>query len=255
MNKPKMFLDTQILIGAIQNQKPRVQNSSISSIVASEFLGTLGADPINANYYIPIIGQRHMIMTFPNRTLRRSHPFSKHHTDSVKMEFGGLHPTIIHFGNYAISEIINSRSSALFDNVISHLTKEKRKTTKKKFSFLLDQNIECIPFTNSAIVIAQQLLNSLKEAQAPKQNFRNSWNDLLIAATAIESAAHLYTNDKLLIRQIAEHMKAITIKNENSLLIDFSAKESQSNRLTRESKGYINQGWRVEFSKQRYMEK
>jgi len=255
MSKPKIFLDTQILIGAIQRQNPSVQNSSISSVVASEFLGTLSADPINANYYIPIVGQRHMLMDFPNRLRRRGHPFSKHHTDSVKMEFGGLHPPIIHFGNLAISDIINLRSSALFDSTISHIAKEKRKTIKKKFSFLLDHNIECIPFTKSAIIIAQQLLSSLKEAQSPKQNFRNSWNDLLIAATAIESAAHLFTNDKLLARQIADHMNAKTIVSENSIAIDFSAKESQSIRSKRESKGYINQGWRVEFSKQRHIER
>lgn len=251
MDNPKDFLDTQILIAAIQNtESVDVEGARVSSIVASEFLGAVSPDPVSANYYVPLISQRHAAMNFPDRPMRRDHAFSKMSTDWVKMDFGAIHPSIIHFGNYAMSEIINNKSSELFNSVISHLPKEKRKTLKRKFSFLLECEIECIPLSSEAIEKAQDLLSSLKEKSSLKANFRNSWNDLLIAAIAIENSGRLHTHDNLLARQIAEHMEASVVERESFLLVDYSVKEEVFKKFNKESKGYVNRGWQVEFSKQ-----
>ncbi|RMQ50083.1 hypothetical protein ALQ04_02331 [Pseudomonas cichorii] len=251
MDNPKNFLDTQILIAAIQNaESVDIERARVASIVASEFLGAVSPDPVSANYYVPLVSQRHAIMNIPNRPLRRDHAFSKMSTDWVKMEFGGVHPPIIHFGNYAMSEIINNKSSELFNSVISHLPKEKRKTLKRKFSFLLEREIECVPLSSEAIEKAQGLLASLKEQNSLKNNFRNSWNDLLIAAIAIENSGTLHTHDNLLARQIAEYMEASIVEKESFLSVDYSVKEEVFKKNNQESKGYVNRGWQVEFSKQ-----
>jgi hypothetical protein len=75
-----------------------------------------------------------------------------------------------------------------------------------------------------------------------KGNVRNTVNDILILATAIDRQKKFLTHDNLLNRFAAEYYEAPTHKDKNELLIDFSEKVAEK-RKNRESKGYINKGW------------
>lgn len=246
----RIFLDTQILISAIQgNELSDIKGSSISSIVASEFLGAQGKVPSRAKYYIPISGGRHSYLFGIDGASKRDHPFNKNSTDSLMMDFGGQFPTIIHFGNLALADLINNQAVSLFDNAIAHIEKAQRKVFRKKFEFLMECNLDCVPVSRSAVDIAQHLLETFAEQYSFKKDFRNSLNDLLIAATSIESSSSLYTKDDLLTRHIAEYLEASSISMPRGLQVDFSEVAQSSKIKTRESKEFINKGWQISFSR------
>jgi hypothetical protein len=78
-----------------------------------------------------------------------------------------------------------------------------------------------------------------------KENLKNTINDVLILATAINSSSSLVTKDSLLNRFASEQYNAELIENQDSLIVDFGKEKSLEKRRSKESKGYINKGWRV----------
>ena len=99
-----------------------------------------------------------------------------------------------------------------------------------------------------AIAIAEvgmNLLAQFLDRYEAKQNMRNTINDVLVLATAIEKKVPLLTEDNLLRRFTAEVIGALTGERQGNLLLDFSAAEVQERRKPLESKGYINRGWQV----------
>lgn len=245
------FLDTQILIGAIQGRNlDRIPHASINSVAASEFLGALTDDPSRAKFYIPFWGERHALMLEAGRLLHHNRPMPKHSTDHVLMDFNGQHPTVIQFSNLALAEAINNRTPpSAFYSAISHMPKSRRKATKRKFEFLIDNQIDCVPLSRTAIELAHDLLKSYSTKHALKENFRNSWNDLLIAATALDESRPLLTDDEPLAKHIATVTQAEIRK--SSDIVELSPPQGEPKRnINRESKGYINRGWQIRFSKQ-----
>lgn len=249
MINQKLFVDTHILIKSLMgDEMVSEEDPYLSSVAASEFLNAQ-THLTRANYYVPILGQRH-IGNYPlTGAHRRNHAFPKHVTDSVFMDFLGQHPTIIHYNNIALADVINTKNARLFDDSIIHLSKERKKSLRRKFNFLLKVNAKCIPISKDAVETALYLLSALENKYSVKQNFRNSWNDLLIAATAITSLGKLETKDSFLAREVAKYVHAKTeTKSEELLQITFQSTESELNNFKRESKGYINRSWRIRFS-------
>ena len=73
-----------------------------------------------------------------------------------------------------------------------------RKTINNKFIFLLDQNISCNPIYECDIETGYELLDLFSKEYNTKDNFKNTWNDILILSKTINDKAILNTNDKLL---------------------------------------------------------
>jgi hypothetical protein len=167
------------------------------------------------------------------------------------MDFGGQYPAVVHFGNLAIADVINSAIVPIFDDAVEFLPKDRKKAARRKFDFLLDNSISCVPLSANTILVAQELLASFTEKNSLKANFRNSWNDLLIAATALDAQGTLVTEDGLLARHVADYVHASAVAVPGALKITFSDEQVDANRRGRESKGFINQGWRVRFSQNR----
>jgi predicted nucleic acid-binding protein len=244
------FADTQVLIGALQfGALPALRHCSIASIAASELLGMQGRSATRANYYIPLVRNSEAGAYAVSAKRRRDHPFSRIRTDVVKWDFGTDFPAMIEYGNIAVSDLINRRSVGLFDDAIAFMSKEKRKALRRKFDLLMDLEVECVPLSRSAARTALRLLQEFTVQYDVKAEFRNTWNDMLIAAAAIDAGADLITLDKLLARYLAQQYSEQCSTHGDQLRLAFP-KESVPVSL-RESKQFVNRGWAVRFGRNR----
>lgn len=247
------LLDTQVISYALKGRQGlSVTGKAISAITANEFLLVQSENPAQAHYYIPLLSKLH----FPESTdgvtptstrMRRDHPFSKIITDRVTFEFGNEFPTIMEYGNLAIAMLINKRISSLFYEATKFLDKTKRKTIRKRFDFLLENEITCFPLSKSSIVTGMDLLQRFRSQHNLKANFRNSLNDILVFATAINVSAKLVTYDALLGEFVAKHFLANSSRQEDLITVNFQEAIRTASRRSRESKGYINKGWQVSY--------
>lgn len=240
------ILDTNIIISYVSkgDQKYLVEGEAISSITAIEFLKIR-----RANYYVPILSAKHMLS-------RRDHPYpySKSTTDSVLFNFGADYPSLIEYSNLAISLAINNRDSQLFYSSIrtrskQQITKEDRKEIKGRFDFILRHDISCIPLNQDIISNAHELLSKFKQSHNLKDNFRNSWNDLMILSTAMVSSTTLVTGDTELNRFAASAYPCECKTDGDTVILDFSIGEKMETVSKQDNKGYINRGWAASFRK------
>ncbi|BCL80047.1 hypothetical protein ccbrp13_25120 [Ktedonobacteria bacterium brp13] len=248
------FFDTQIVSYAFKGMYTvNLHNSAISSIVASEFLLLQSSNPKKPNYYLPrlhIDDLLYLPISFQRPHPRHPHNrpvFGKGRTDSVVMEFGLDHEPIIEFSNIALADIINNRYAKIFYTSIQHLGKDQQKILRKRFQFLLDNELRCVPLNKEILDLSFLLLKGFMERHNIKQNFRNSWNDILILATALAFSADLDTRDNELSRFAVEQY-AQSFKNTDSFIhLSFTKDELTQQKPNRESKGYINRGWKAKF--------
>ncbi|MCF6153925.1 MAG: hypothetical protein E3K36_01470 [Candidatus Brocadia sp.] len=250
------ILDTQIISYALKGKSdlPKTKNS-ISSISANEFLLVQGENLVQASYYVPLLSRYRMGKMFgfseeqdySNHKLRIGHPFSKRSTDQIILYFGYQFPTIVEYGSLAISMLINKKVLGLFDEAIQFLPKTKRKKIRKRYDFLLDNDVQCVPLTKQSVAVALTLFQEFIEKYNLKANFRNSVNDILILASAIDSSVALMTDD-LLLKEFSSDKYQVPITQENNFsVIDFSDCDAIVKKIRSESKGYINKGWQARF--------
>ena len=105
----------------------------ISSVTAAELLHIQSSAPCKANYYpiLPFRLHHHGRFNtsaqapFPKRLFesKKHAALGKHRTDQILLDFGGKIPSVVEFGNIAISEIINKGYKDLYDLSISHINK------------------------------------------------------------------------------------------------------------------------------------
>jgi hypothetical protein len=123
---------------------------------------------------------------------------------------------------------------------------------RKRYDYLLDNHIECIPLTKNAVKIALSLLQEFADKYNLKSKFRNSLNDIVILSSAIDSAAILMTDD-LLLKEFSADKCQVPVSQEGPFsLIDFTDCSNEVKRIRAESKGYINRGWQVQFRNNGY---
>lgn len=212
--------------------------------MAKEFLLVQGDKRTKANYYIPVPSESNFSyigLIFS----KRDHPFPKRVTDQIILDFGQDYPPIIEFCNLAIAEIINLREKKLINEAIRFLKKDMRKTILQRFNFIVDNQINCVPLSRNAIEIGLDLFNVFTSRYNTKQNMKNSINDVLILATALESSGYLITKDSLLNRFASDYCNGVLDENAGVLSIDFSKFSIKEINSNQESKGYINKGWQI----------
>ncbi len=248
--KKRQHLDTQVVSYAIKGKwSESVEGCAISSIVANELFLVQGGDPANANLYIPLLSSRHTMGPMALELRRRDHPFNKRLSDSIIMDFGNEFPAIIEYNNLSISILINDGLADLFAGAINHLDKDTKKTLKRRFQFLLENGIQCIPLRKSDVEMAFELLSRFREKYNIKENFRNTWNDLLVMSCAMGVNEPLITEDGLLAKFASENLGVTPKKKQDFVELPFASDKTPNQKQFRESKGYINTGWRVRFSK------
>lgn len=240
-------LDTQIISYSFKNSYDgQIENQSISSVTAKEFLLVQGSKRTKANYYIPLPKTLNHLLESGIRIPKGDHPFTKRSTDQIILEFGQDYPALIEFGNLAITDTINLKAKHIFDASIQFLEKDKRKMLLDRFEFLTQQNISCLPLNKCAVELGLSLFHEFLSRYKAKGNFRNTVNDVFILATAVNSSSTLITKDSLLNRFASEYFNVPLKENSGSLLIDFEKEEISDSPKSKESKGYINGRWRVQ---------
>lgn len=225
----------------------------ISSITAAEFLLIQSSEHNKANYY-PILPSRlnhqgaSAGLLGPSPLIfdsRRHAVQGKHRTDQLILDFGPNIPTYVEFGSIAITQLINKRHNQIYLASISHFDKQAQKKLMARFRFLLDRSVSCVAVTPPIATIGLNLLSFFMNRYQPKENKRNTVNDVLVLATAIKSGARLLTKDNLLARFAAEIMSAPVVPERDIINIDFSLPIASDRRKPLESKGFVNRGWQV----------
>jgi hypothetical protein len=242
-----MFIDTNIVSIAMRRTSSiATRRSSISSVTASELLSVYSGRPTAANYYVPVVSPFHLMASIGSS--KRDHPFPKHSTDRIVFSFGGDYEPIVEFGSNAISRLVNEHNSDLLVQSIAFLDKRQQKFIRAAFEFLIENEIYCVPLSPGIVRIAYHLLGGYRTSGLNlKADFRNSWNDMLILATAQDSDVSLLTGDGPLSRFAGSALGRFEERSSRILEIYFDPTRSNTKRNNRESKGYVNKGWRASF--------
>lgn len=255
------IIDTQILSYCFKGFGYDIHdhNLAISSITANEFLLAQPREANYPDYYIIHPARYPHLLQLEGNSSRISDHFgnpkwakmSGQRTDKVIIDFGNQFSPYREFGNEAISVIINDKELDLYKISISHLPKQKQKYLKKRLKYIIDGNYYCYSLNKSIIEQALYLFSQFIFEHNCKENIRNTINDLLILATAINHGKQFLTHDNLLNRFASEYYNAPIHKERNEILIDFSIQQTLERKKNEESKGYINRGWSYSFSNNR----
>lgn len=245
----RQYVDTQVLSYAHSGHAllPAALLAA-SSVAVSEFLLAYTDDPTRARYYMtwrdrwPGVIPGGTLRTRPNLgdpDLRRWG------ADRVLINFGTDFPPRVEFNRSSIAEAVNAGSRRTLASALDAHKVTQRRLILDRFDFLVDNRILCRSVTNTEIELALNLLASFVVHHQVKANFLNSFNDLMILAAAARAKTVLHTEDSLLARFTASWYGVPPIELSSSLRLDFGSNPKSDRLRTRESKGYINRGWRV----------
>lgn len=182
---------------------------------------------------------------------RIDHPAPKRSTDALHIDFGGQFPSIIEFNSLSLSFAINHGRTRSFTSAVRFLPPDTTKLLVRRFKFLVGARVMCIPVTSDDVQLGFNLLGQFLENHEPKKNFRNTWNDILILGSAINRAATLITQDTLLSRFAGDAYGAKRQSTGADLTLQFPSKPPQRKASQSESKGYVNNSWRVYEARKR----
>jgi predicted nucleic acid-binding protein len=253
-----LIVDTQIISYCFSGhwEPEHAENVEISSVTASEFLLFHTREDSKVDYYV-INPER--FGSFRSEAMMEA--YAKHagnskwakmgakRTDSIAIDFANQYQPYRMFGNNAITSIINTKNFNAFKLSISHLEKAKQKMLKKKLEFIFDNNMHCHRISENACNISLDLLSKFEKNIKPKENIKNTINDLLILSTAIDHKKALQTKDKVLAKFAASIYLGKVNDARDAVIVDFTEKNLSEPKINKESKGYINRGWAYSFSK------
>jgi hypothetical protein len=242
-----MFIDTNIVSKVKKGiLSISTRRANISSVTASELLLVYSGSRTAANYYVPVISPFHLAASIGSS--KRDHPFPKRFTDRIVFSFGKDFEPLMEFGSNAIAKMVNEQNTDLLRQSIAFMEKKQQKVIREDFEFLMENEILCVPLTPAVVSNAYHLLSAYRAAGGHvKTVFRNSWNDILILSTAQDSGDRFLTGDSQLSRFAASLLGEFTEQGSSILEIRLNAVHDEIKKKNRESKGYINKGWRASF--------
>ena len=248
------IIDTNILYYKYKNSnyKIDISNKHISSINALEFLKNIEKVHTNsAKFYIPIDKGLSFHFSILLSKVHKNKAFNKRLSDYVTFEFNNEFRSYNLYNNLSVQQAINNRQNELLKTSINFLPKEDFKDIYSKFNFILDNRLNCISLDKRDIDLAFELLNKFLLEHSLKEDFRNSWNDILIASTAVNRGFKLISKDKLLNKFISSELGAKEKMLADDLIeYNFSSDDVSERKYQKfESKGYINRSWRYYMNK------
>lgn len=253
------FIDTNVLYYAYSKNDFEISDEGaiITSINALEFLKNIEKEHNNkAKYYIPSVKSTSLKFDpFFLIAKKRDHPFGKRYTDFIKFDFKHDFDSYILYNNESIENVINTFNIELFKSSISFLDKETYKELLSRFKFLLNNNIFCESISANDIELGYYILDAFLNKYSIKDDFRNSWNDILILSKCLNQGERLITHDKLL-NELAIELFHVEIEWHNKY-IEIAFPESRKKKIEdkqRESKGYINRSWQYKFRRKLFDE-
>jgi predicted nucleic acid-binding protein len=254
--KSGFVLDTQVISYAIKDRWPRgieprdISHASISSVTALELLevrlpGTRGGP----RYYlypplIPELVDDDEAARKIDLAHRRVGPAGKHRTDRVALYFSSDFPATVEYGHLMIAWLLKNKRADMFTRRIAHLEKRERRRLSSIFDLLLDYDLHCLSLDDSKAQLGVTLLAQYASfgGNNLKQDFRNSLNDMLILATAIDSRMDLMTEDRALWRFASSRFEFTASLERDLMRLNLSS-DSKKPTVSRESKEYVNRSW------------
>jgi hypothetical protein len=240
-----MMVDTQVISRSFKNADDVCRSARICSVVANEFLETCSDSLSQPRYFIPLLPR--LSKAFLDCRVPRDHPPQPGLSDRIVIDFNNRFPSLVDHSSRAVPIVLNYRNDFAYKWAISGLPKSEQKRLYKRFLFLCETISECVPLDESTAAIAVDLLSEFSEEHAIKRRFRDSFNDLLILAAAMNSGDALRTEDSLLARFAASRTGVIPKVERKDIIIDFGTPSRSRKRPSGESKQYINRGWRIAF--------
>lgn len=242
----KFLIDTQLLSSAWSADRP-LADHYISSVIAKEFLEMYQSEsPRLDKYYVPVLthsAYSEFGISVGSKEFRERNP-SRNRCDKFSVSFASDRPEIIEYGSKAIALTINQGRFQAYRWATQHLSKAMRQRIRSRFDYIVKNRIVCSPLIAPVVHIALELLWDFSQAHNVKKDFRNSFNDMLILATSKHYDIPLLTNDTLLARFAVDKYKGRLQVNDEAAVVDFP-RESVGRVVRKESKGYINHGWRI----------
>ena len=245
------FLDTQIISYKYKNNTELFDGDicgrHISSIVALEFLGIMVKGENKATMYPTKLRGLHAALPFIGRSKKIPPLFGKNHTDRLIIDFNGEFDSIVVYSNEAISYLINNKElDTLLFFAKASLDKEDYRKFRERAQFLIDSNITVVPITPDIVSRMQHIYEDIKHEYNVKGNYRNSFMDLLIVATAVENKRKLISNDKELNKVLDRNCDYLNVTTYPSGLTSVAfCQEERSNIPSKGKRGYINNSWQV----------
>ncbi|WP_269243076.1 hypothetical protein [Flavobacterium limnophilum] len=242
------IIDTNILYYKFKNPKYYIdiRDKNISSVNALEFLKNIEKVHTNsAKFYIPLNSGLNFHFGILISKFHKNRAFNKRLSDCVTFEFNNDFPSYNLYNNLSVQQVINNKQNELLKASINFLAKEDFKDIYSKYNFLIDNNLNCISLEQIDVDLALELLNKFLLNHSLKDDFRNCWNDLLIASIAVNRNLNLVSKDKLLNQFVSAEfgIKEKRITNEVTEY-NFSSNEVTERKHEKfESKGYINRSW------------
>ncbi|MDX2284938.1 MAG: hypothetical protein NW241_12300 [Bacteroidia bacterium] len=250
-----MILDTQIISYYFSGywEAKEAMNAEISSVTASEFLLFHTRENNSVDYYVldpeRYIEEMVEMLMLEHAKNPKWAKLGRRRTDSLIIDFSKDFPPYRLYGNKAITSIINNQKIKIFKASIAHLKKERQKMLSRKIEFLFDYEIKCHGIDESVCNIGMDLFEKFQSNISPKNNIKNTINDILILATSANMKQSLVTQDKVLGRFASEVYNGKIEDYKTEIMIDFPSDESKIERKNKESKGYVNRGWSYSFKK------
>lgn len=249
-SEPDYLVDTQIIsYGMARSWNSDPGNIAITSVVAQELLLVQSGRSNGNNYYVPFLWPRELM--YRRRTAPRVRPrgprwAGKAHTDRLVLDFSSDYPSVVEHSHAAIAEALNTRN---YQHILqrAHVLGDARfRVVVKRVRYLRQHGVTCEPLTKDSAEIAMDLFAEFVRRNTPKSNVRNTLNDLLSYAVALDNGLILETED----RALAEFMNFYTGAHVEesygqAVRIKF---EGLQRRAAGESKRYIN-SWQVRASR------
>ena len=245
------FLDTQIISYKFKNNTQffngDIKGRFISSVVALEFLGIMIKGENKAIMYPTKLKGIHSFFRFLGKRSSKEAIFWKSHTDQLIIDFNGEFDSIVIYSNESISYLINEKDlETLLFFAKTSLNKGQYRKFRERAEFLINNNITVVPLTQAIVSRMQRIYEDIKHEYNLKENYRNSFMDLLIAATAIEKKGRLISNDNELKKVLGRNCEYINVTSYAEGLISLDRCDVQETRIKKkDSKGYINNSWKV----------
>jgi hypothetical protein len=125
------------------------------------------------------------------------------------------------------------------------LPKKDYKDIYSKYGFIISNELNCVSLEDRDVELALELLRIFLLTHELKDDFRNCWNDLLIASIAANRNFNLISKDKLLNLFVSTELGVKPRKvTEKITEFDFSSNLVDERKHEKfESKGYINRSW------------
>ncbi|MEV6799499.1 hypothetical protein AB0M91_14285 [Micromonospora rifamycinica] len=253
------LVDTQIVSYAWKGVAGyEINGKAVSSVVAQEFLLIQEDNPRRPRYYLPRLQQSEVTARWEfykagddehvARLKRPSHGWRKR-TERLMIDLGEDFPAIVEYGHGRLSAAINDGDVRYFELCIAALDRRLRRKLMDRFSFMVECRLKCVALSLETVSRMFPLLDSFSATYNMKADYRNTINDMLILATALERNSRLLTMDSLLNRFAANYYGVtFDVAGSGVGCLEFGG-SVPCGRKSRESRGYINRGWRVHESR------